>query len=206
MLKTILLFCNGCVSMRKSLITTDEILKIWTSNRRASGSAIVRFSVVCCYHELDLNPNKFPSVTLRELNDVEDIFEINVMVYSLELDSDSPKQLWCSRVVKSTKEPCMWICTNHTLVLFSTFLNTVNCMSAHAAVSFGLHTISPQCAYLRCSSKTQLRWRCLQQQKTVFDQLKQLRSNVPHDDRFCPYRSTFDYERYFDKNDLPDTG
>jgi len=42
--------------------------------------------------------------------------------------------------------------------------------------------------------------------KTVFDQLKQLRSNVPHDDRFYPYRSTFDYERYFDKNDLPDTG
>jgi len=28
---------------------------------------------------------------LRELNDVEDIFEINVMMYSLELDSDSPK-------------------------------------------------------------------------------------------------------------------
>jgi len=42
--------------------------------------------------------------------------------------------------------------------------------------------------------------------KTVFDQLKQLRINVPHDDRFYPYRSTFDYESYFDKNDLPDTG
>jgi len=65
--------------------------KIWTSNRRASGSEIVRFSVLCCCHERDLNSNKFPSVTLRELNDVEDIFEINVMVYSLELDSDSPK-------------------------------------------------------------------------------------------------------------------
>ena len=46
---------------------------------------------MCCCHERDLNPNTFPSVTLRELNDVEDIFEITVMVYSLELDSASPK-------------------------------------------------------------------------------------------------------------------
>jgi len=42
--------------------------------------------------------------------------------------------------------------------------------------------------------------------KTVFDQLKWLRINVPHDDRFCPYHSTFDYESYFDKNYLPDAG
>jgi len=40
----------------------------------------------------------------------------------------------------------------------------------------------------------------------VFDQLEQLGINVPHDDRFYPYRSTFDYESYFDKSDLPDAG
>ena len=55
-------------------------------------------------------------------------------------------------------------------------------------------------------SETHLCWRCLQQQKTVFDQLEQLGMNVPHDDRFYPYRSTFDYESYFDKSDLPDAG
>ena len=42
-------------------------------------------------HERALNPNKFPDVTLRELVDVEDIFEINVVVYALELDDQSPK-------------------------------------------------------------------------------------------------------------------
>jgi len=45
-------------------------------------------------HERELNPNKFAGVTLRELIDVEDIFEINVMVYALELDL--LKQPWCS--------------------------------------------------------------------------------------------------------------
>jgi len=42
-------------------------------------------------HERELNPNKFSGVTLREFVDVEDIFEINVMVYALELDDRSPK-------------------------------------------------------------------------------------------------------------------
>jgi len=42
-------------------------------------------------HVRVLNPNKFPGVTLRELVDVEDIFEIYVVVYALELDDQSPK-------------------------------------------------------------------------------------------------------------------
>ena len=42
-------------------------------------------------HERALNPNIFPGVTLRELIDVEDIFEINFMVYAFELDDQSPK-------------------------------------------------------------------------------------------------------------------
>ena len=42
-------------------------------------------------HEREFNPNKFPGVTLRELVDVEDIFQINVAVYSLEVDHQSPK-------------------------------------------------------------------------------------------------------------------
>ena len=29
---------------------------------------------------------------------------------------------------------------------------------------------------------------------------------VPQEDRFYPYRSTFDCESYFDKSDLPDAG
>ena len=40
-------------------------------------------------HERELNPNIFPGVTLRELVDVEDIFEINVVMYVLELESSS---------------------------------------------------------------------------------------------------------------------
>jgi len=48
-----------------------------------------RFYQYC--HERELNPNKFPGVTLRELVDVEDIFEINVVVYALELDDQSPE-------------------------------------------------------------------------------------------------------------------
>jgi len=42
-------------------------------------------------HEQKLNPNKFPGVTLRELIYVEDVFEINVVVYALELDDQSAK-------------------------------------------------------------------------------------------------------------------
>jgi len=52
-------------------------------------------------HEQKLIPNKFAGVTLRELVDVEDIFEINVVVYALELDDQSPEatlvQLSCKK-------------------------------------------------------------------------------------------------------------
>ena len=40
----------------------------------------------------------------------------------------------------------------------------------------------------------------------MFDQLEQIGINVLHEDRFYAHRSTFDYERYFDKSDLPDAG
>jgi len=43
------------------------------------------------WHEQKLNSNKFAGVTLRELVDVEDVFEINVVVYALELDDRFPK-------------------------------------------------------------------------------------------------------------------
>jgi len=48
----------------------------------------------------------------------------------------------CSWVVKSTKEQWVWLCTNRTLVIFSTFVNAVNVTNARAAASFGRHTIS----------------------------------------------------------------
>jgi len=47
---------------------------------------------------------------------------------------------------------------------------------------------------------------CITTKKTVFDQLEQIGINVLHEDRFYAHRSTFDYERYFDKSDLPDAG
>jgi len=47
---------------------------------------------LCKYcHEQKLNPNKFSGVILHELVDVEDIFEINVMVFALELDDQYPE-------------------------------------------------------------------------------------------------------------------
>ena len=61
----------------------------WGTIKGCERAAKEKFYQYC--HVRELNPNKFPGVTLRELVDVEDIFEINVVVYALELDDQSPE-------------------------------------------------------------------------------------------------------------------
>ena len=76
-------------------------------------------------HEREFNPNKFPGVTLRELVDVEDIFQINVAVYSLEVDHQSPKA-WIGNL-RPAKQ-------NHPAR--SPFANCSNFMARHVVLYF----------------------------------------------------------------------
>jgi len=158
-------------------------------------------------HERELNPNKFPGVTLRELVDVEDIFEINVVVYALELDDQSPK----ATVVQLSRK------------MYERTMN-VNLHESNFSCIFDVSKYCqryecPRCSEFWTSEHFHRHVRTCDAQvkhtyvggvynnkKTVFGQLEQPGINVPHEDRFYPYRSTFDYESYFDKSDLPDAG
>jgi len=70
-----------------------------------------------CCHERVVNSKKFPGITLHELVAVEDVFEINVMIYLFELHGDYPKAYFLQMSRKSMKERCTSICLNHTSVL-----------------------------------------------------------------------------------------
>jgi len=161
------------------------------------------FSKYC--HVRALNPNKFPGVTLRELVDVEDIFEINVMVYALELDDQSPKAT-VVQLSRKKYERTVYVNLHEShfsyIFEFSKYCQRYEC---------------PRCSEFWTSEYFHLHVRTCDAQvkhtyvggvynnkKTVFDQLEQLEINVPHADRFYPYRCTFDYKSYFDKRDLPD--
>jgi len=177
----------------------------WGTIKGCERAAKEKFYQYC--HVRDLNPNKFPGVTLRELVDVEDIFEINVVVYALELDDRSPK----ATVVQLSRK-------KYERTMY------VNLHESHFSYIFDISKYCqryecPRCSEVWTSKHFHRHVRTCDAQvkhtyaggvynnkKTVFDQLEQLGINVPGEDRFYPYRSTFDYEGYFDKSDLPGAG
>ena len=81
--------CNGCEYGDN--LCLFRCLSLFDAEQLHSCERAAKDKICNYCHEQKLNPNKFPGVTLHELVDVEDIFKINVMVYSLDLDQDSPK-------------------------------------------------------------------------------------------------------------------
>jgi len=158
-------------------------------------------------HVRALNPNKFPGVTLRELVDVEDVFEINVVVYALEVDDQSPKAT-VVQLSRKKYERTMYVNLHesHFSYIFDVSkycqrYEFQGCSEFWTSKHFHYHlrTCDAQVKHIYVGDVHN-------NKKTVFDQLEQLGIYVPHEDRFYPYRSTFDYEIYFDKSDLPDAG
>jgi len=118
-------------------------------------------------HERGLNPNKFAGVTLRELVDVEDIFKMNVMVYALELDDQSPKAT-VVQLSRKKYERTMYVNLHesHFSYIFdvSKYCQRYKCpRCSEFWTSEHFHRHVRTCDY---SSETYLCWRCLQQQKS----------------------------------------
>jgi len=140
---------------------------------------------VCCCHERDLNPNKFPSVTLRELNDVEDIFEVNVMVYSLELDSDSSKATVVQPSRKKYKRTMyVNLHESHFSFIFDIFKYCQLYACPRCSEFWPAHHFPRNVHICDAQVKHTYVGGVYNNKKTVFDQLKKLRINVPHGDRF----------------------
>jgi len=141
------------------------------------------------------------------LVDLEDVFEINVVVYALELDDQSPKPtvVQLSRK-KYERTMCVNLHESHFSYIFdvSKYCQRYEC--PHCSEFWTSHNFHRHVRTCDAQVKYTYVGGVYNNKKTAFDQLEQLGINVPPEDRFYPYRSTFDYESYFDKSDLPDAG
>jgi len=152
-----------------------------------------------------VNPRSFPGVTLFDLCAVEDLFEVNLMVYELSNETGSA----VARLIQRSRE------------LYAKTVNLNLCSGRFSCVfDFSKYVHSYACP--RCSKMWNESWSyrrhvescnfdvrykysggIYQNPKTIFEKLKDHGVVIPSHDGYCPYRSTFDYESFMDKRNSP---
>ena len=150
----------------------------------------------------EVDANQFQGVFIEDLWEVEDIFDISVCVFSLKPDAK------CEVVWSSGRKKSNTIHLNLTNNHFSLITNIQN-----YAKSFGCKT----CNKFFTRKHTLQNHKCAAvdstpfvfsgephvKKKTVFDELDDIGIHIKPENRFYPYRITYDIETYLDKSDLP---
>jgi len=152
-----------------------------------------------------VNPSSFPGATLFDLCAVEDLFEVNLMVYELSNETGSV----VARLIQRSRE------------IYAKTVN-LNLYNGHFSYIFDFSKYAHSYACLRCSKMWNDSWAyhrhvksctfdvrykypggIYQNPKTIYEKLQEHGVSIPAHDRFYPYCSTFDYESFMDKCNLP---
>jgi len=152
-----------------------------------------------------VNPSSFPGVTLFELCAVEHLFEVNFMVYELSNETGTV----VARLIQRSRE------------IYTKTLN-LNLYNRHFSYIFDFAKYAHSYVCLPCSKMWNAKWayhrhvkscNCIvcckypggkyQNPKTFYEKLHTHEVIIPAHDIFYPYRSTFEYESFMDKSNLP---
>ena len=166
------------------------------------------------YREAEICGKKFHGVKLSELDELEKLYEINIQVYSLaptqshgEDDEDSEDE---TPDISATL-----IRRSHRKYPSTLYLNLYE---KHFSYIKDLSRYSKSFCCSRCGKYWKHMWRCFRHEKTcddkvqlkypggayhvpktIFEQLEDEGISVSEERRYFPYRATFDFECYFDK-------
>ena len=166
------------------------------------------------YREAEICGKKFHGVKLSELDELEKLYEINIQVYSLaptqnhgEDDEDNEDE---TPDISATL-----IRRSHRKYPSTLFLNLYE---KHFSYIKDLSRYSKSFCCSRCGKYWKHMWRCFRHEKTcdgkvqlkypggayhvpktIFEQLEDEGIIVAEAWRYFPYRATFDFECYFDK-------
>ena len=163
-----------------------------------------KFRLYCQKQQIN-NPSNFEGVSLHDLLFVEDLFEINVMVYELaELENET-----VCRLIQNSRK------------IYPKTMK-LNLFENHFSYIFHLEKYCKVFQYLKCDilwynpmNYNQHIKHCQGQVKytykggvfrltpTIFEESVELGIHVPKSDRFYPYFSVYDFECILSKENLP---
>ena len=165
------------------------------------------------YREAGLVKKKFHGVKLSELGELEKLYEVNIQVYNL-----APTQTHGEEQEETEDKPdiaATWIRRSHRHYESTLYLNLYEkhfsyikdlarysksfCCSRCGKFWKGANKLRRHEA--TCDGKVQLKYPggAYHVPKTIFEELEDEGILVPEEARYFPYRATFDFECYFDK-------
>ena len=145
---------------------------------------------------------QFQGVFIEDLWEVEDIFDISVCVFSLKPDATS-EVVWSSGRKKS-RTIHLNLANNHFSLItdISSYTKSFVCKTCKKQFTRNHSLKSHKCAAVD-STPFVFSGEPHVKTKTVFDKLDNIGVHIKPEDRFYPYRITYDIETYLDKSGLP---
>ena len=156
--------------------------------------------------------DEFEGVTLEDLLELEKLFQVNVVVYALELQSDEEEQQQPEIVARLVRR-------SHTQHASTMYLNLYKNHFSYIT-NMAKYSKSYQCSRCgkywkdgfmlnrhekKCEAKVRYRFpgSTYKPSKTILHLLEDEGIAIPEELRFFPYRATFDFECMFDTSGLP---
>ena len=153
----------------------------------------------------------FPGISLEELGDVENMFEININVYELsQADDGTVTAHIVNRSMNSHETTmCLNLHKNAKNWHFSyirdleAYSRSFSCRSCGKVFHSPKHVNQHE---KNCSDATEFKYTggVFGPQNTVFEQLDEEGIHIPENMRFCKYFAVFDYEVTQESTDLPE--
>ena len=155
----------------------------------------------CYIHHFDIDPSSFDGVKLFDFVEIEDLFQINIVVYSL--NETSAQLVHRSReVYKDTMKLNLY--ENHFSLIhdFEKYCNVYRCVKCDQLWYQNMNYLQH---IKHCTVKVTQHYPggVYRNPKTVFEKLQDIGIHIDPKDRFYPYTTVYDFECYFDCQGLP---
>ena len=162
-----------------------------------------KFRLYC--QKQQISPSNFPGVSLHDLLFVEDLFEINVMVYELaEFKSETVCRLIQNSRKIYPKTMKLNLFENHFsyIFYFEKYSSTFQCLKCDV-LWYNQKNFNQHIKHCQGQVKYTYKGGVFRLTLTIFEELLDLGIPVPKSDRFYPYFSVYDFECILSKENLP---
>ena len=171
----------------------------WANPRYCERDAKDLFTVYCSHFG-----NEFNGVTLECLLKLEDLFKVNIVVYSLDGRVASLEHR-SREIYDQTLKVNVY--QNHLSVIkdFEKYCAVFQCKTC-SKLWYGRNHYSCQCRTCTAKVREIYSGGIYTSTPTIFEKLEEINVFVPPKDRFYPYFACYDFESFFDHNNLPKNG
>ena len=162
-----------------------------------------KFRLYC--QKQQIIPSRFEGVSLHDLIVIEDLFEINVMVYELaEFENDIVCRLIQNLQKIYPKTMKLNLFKNHFSYIFhfEKYSNIFQCAQCDV-LWYNQRNYNQHLKHCQGQVKYTYKGGVFRLTPTIFEELTELGIPVPKSDRFYPYFSVFDFECILSKENLP---